>query len=145
GICGVCLLERDKRMYDVLHHQDGLYTLVVKDPSTSVPPTVIGSIVEYYYAPDNPERVIRKMAGSSVKIITLTITEGGYNFNPEDGSFKINDAAIQWDMTHPSTPKTVFGYLTAALKERKDHDLPVTIQSCDNIQHNGKMARDMLL
>src|SRR5690625_2150579 len=81
GICGVCLLERDKRMYDVLHHQDGLYTLVVKDPSNLAPPTVIGSIVEYYYAPDSPEKVIKKMADSAVKIITLTITEGGYNFN----------------------------------------------------------------
>ncbi len=144
GICGICLLERDKKMYDVLHRQDGLYTLVVKDPLTSAPPAVIGSIVEYYYAPDNPEKVIKKMADSAVKIITLTITEGGYNFNHEDGSFKIDDPDVQWDIAHPSTPKTVFGYLTAALKERKEHHLPVTIQSCDNIQHNGQRTRDML-
>ena len=27
GICGICLLERDKKMFDVLDSQDGLYTL----------------------------------------------------------------------------------------------------------------------
>jgi mannitol 2-dehydrogenase len=47
-------------------------------------------------------------------------------------------------MSHPDNPKTVFGYLTAVLKKRKQRDVPLTIQSCDNIQHNGAVAQKML-
>lgn len=145
GICGVALLERDQRIYDTLHQQDGLYTLMVRQPDGSLSASVIGAIVEYYFAPENPQRVIEKMASDAIKIITLTITEGGYNFDAATGEFKMNEPDIQWDLTHEDTPKTVFGYLTQALKRRKARNLPLTIQSCDNIQQNGDIAKKMLL
>lgn len=144
GICGICLLERDKKMFDVLESQDGLYTLVIKDPERKERPAVLGAIVEYYLAPSCPRKVIAKMADPSVRIITLTITEGGYNFDAKDNHFKLDDPSVQWDISHPDQPRTVFGYLTAALKKRKAERLPLTIQSCDNIQKNGEVAHRML-
>ena len=40
----------------------------------------------------------------------------------------------------------MYGYLTAALRKRRDAALPAfTVMSCDNIQHNGEVTRDMLL
>ena len=59
--------------------QDGLYTLVLKHGDGTYEPQVIGSIVEYLFAPDDPEAVIEKMAAPSTRIVSLTITEGGYN------------------------------------------------------------------
>jgi mannitol 2-dehydrogenase len=107
---------------------------------------VIGSITEYLFAPENPEAVLEKMADPDIKIITLTITEGGYNFSQTTGEFLIAEPAIQRDLNNPENPKTVFGYLAQALKRRRDRGRKgLTIQSCDNIQKNGDLLRRMLL
>ncbi|MGH3851539.1 MAG: mannitol dehydrogenase family protein, partial [Pseudonocardiaceae bacterium] len=60
GICGVGVLPSDCRMKNVMAAQDCLYTLVVKHPDGSFEPRVIGSIVEYLFAPDDPQAVIEK-------------------------------------------------------------------------------------
>src|ERR1700731_853174 len=79
GICGVGVMPADRRMRDVLTKQDCLYTLCVTEPDGAWTVRVIGSIVEYLYAPDDPEAVIEKLAGADTRIVSLTITEGGYN------------------------------------------------------------------
>ena len=66
-------------MKQALQAQNGLFTLVVKHGDGTYEPRVIGSIVEYLFAPDDPEAVIEKMAAESTRIVSLTITEGGYN------------------------------------------------------------------
>ena len=83
----------DLRMRDALVSQDCLYTLVLKAPDGSWTPRVIGSIVEYLYAPDDPEAVIEKMADPATKIVSLTVTEGGYNFSPVTGEFDADEPA----------------------------------------------------
>ena len=144
GICGVALLESDRKIYDVLSEQHGLYTLMIPNTDGSFSARVIGSIVELFYAPENPFAVIRKMADKSIRLITLTITEGGYNFTSE-GSFNWDNDAVLWDLQCPNQPKTVFGYLYAALKLRRDQSVGgLTIQSCDNMEHNGDVMRRML-
>ncbi|MDW5289773.1 mannitol dehydrogenase family protein [Formosa sp. PL04] len=145
GICGVALLDFDTKIYNTLKEQDGLYTLVVKELDGTLTKRVIGSIVECLYAPENPMQVIDKMANPDIKIITLTITEGGYNYNEATDAFDFDNPQIQYDIEHPNAPKTIFGYLTQALKRRKESDLAVTIQSCDNIKGNGDLAKRMLL
>jgi mannitol 2-dehydrogenase len=62
GICGVGVMPADRKMKEVLEAQDGLYTLVLKHSDGTYEPRVIGSIVEYLFAPDDPEAVIEKMA-----------------------------------------------------------------------------------
>ncbi|MDO6818422.1 mannitol dehydrogenase family protein [Zobellia sp. 1_MG-2023] len=146
GICGIALLDFDTKIYNTLKEQDGLYTLIVKELDGTLTKKIIGSIVEYLFAPENPTQVIEKMASADVKIITLTITEGGYNYNEATGAFDFTNPLIQHDLENPRAPKTIFGYLTQALKLRKEMGLPgCTIQSCDNIQGNGLMTQKMLL
>lgn len=145
GICGIALLESDRPNYTALTAQDGLYTLTVANPDGSSDTMVPGSLIEYLFAPDNPGAVFEKIAHPDIKIITLTITEGGYNFN-SSGEFLINEPLVQWDLKHPGQPKTVFGYLAIGLKRRKERSQNgLTIQSCDNIQKNGDLLKKMLL
>ncbi|CAM4148880.1 mannitol dehydrogenase family protein [Zobellia nedashkovskayae] len=145
GICGVGLREGDRHMADILKRQDHLYTLIVKHPDGKVETQVVGSIIDFMLSVDNPQAVIDKMADKDIKIVSLTITEGGYNFKPSNGEFDFDNADVKYDLANPETPKTVFGYLTAALRKRKNAGIPAfTVQSCDNIQHNGTMTAKML-
>lgn len=146
GICGIGLREGDRKIHDVLKNQDGLYTLIVKHPDGKTESQIIGSLIDFLLGVDNPGPVIERMADPSTKIVSLTITEGGYNFNPSTGEFDFENPDIRHELNHADSPKTIYGFLTASLKKRRDADLPAfTIMSCDNIQHNGDVARDMLL
>ena len=135
AICGVGVMPGDRRMRDVLAAQDGLYTLVVKAPDGSLTPRVIGSIREYLFAPEDPEAVVRKLADETVRIVSLTVTEGGYHFSiagGEDGLAPLPSAG----------PTSMFGLVTDALARRRHNGTPpFTIMSCDNIQGNGDAAR----
>ncbi len=146
GICGVGIMESDSRMYNVLKSQNSLFTLMIQESNGILKTRIIGSIVKNLFGPENPKTIIEKMADPDVKIISLTITEGGYNIDATTGSFITSAPDIQWDLHHKDHPKTIFGYLTQALKRRMDSGLPgVTILSCDNIQHNGNTCRKMLM
>lgn len=146
GICGIGLREADTKLSDILKKQDHLYTLMIKHPDGNIEPEVIGSIVDFEMGTTNPEKVIARIANADTKIVSLTITEGGYNFNPTTGKFNFDNPDIQHELRHPQDPKTIYGFLTEALKTRRDSGLPAfTVMSCDNIEHNGDMARKMLL
>lgn len=125
GICGVGVMPSDRRMKDVLDAQDGLYTLVLENPDGTRDARVIGAIVDYRYAPDDPESVIELLAAPTTKVVSLTITEGGYNVN----SVKPGDVSV-------------FGLVAEALARRRDRGIASpTIVSCDNIEGNGEVAR----
>jgi mannitol 2-dehydrogenase len=146
NICGIGLREADSKLHDIFKKQDHLYTLMVKHPNGKIKPEVIGSIVDFKMGIKNPEPVIAQMANADTKIVSLTITEGGYNFNPNTGEFNFDNPNIKHELQNPQNPKTIYGFLTAALKRRRDAGLPAfTILICDNIEHNGDMARKMLL
>src|SRR3712207_6293326 len=134
GICGVGVLASDARMRDVMREQDCLYTLVLKDPEGGWQPRVVGSLVEYLYAPDDPEAVVEKMADPATRIVSLTVTEGGYNFSPVTGEFDAQNAAVQADLQPGALPATTFGLVTEALVRRRERGIaPFTLMSCDNI------------
>ncbi|OZC52300.1 mannitol dehydrogenase [Rhodococcus sp. 06-621-2] len=142
GICGVGVLPGDRKMKDVMDAQDCLYTLALKHADGTWDTRVIGSIVEYLFAPDDPEAVIEKMAAESTRIVSLTITEGGYNFSATTGEFDAENPSIQADLKDGAVPSTTFGLVVAALARRKDRGLkPFTIMSCDNIEGNGHIAQ----
>jgi mannitol 2-dehydrogenase len=123
GICGVGVLPADRKMADVMAAQNGLYTLLLQNPDGTRDARVIGSIVDYRFAPEDPEAVIELLAAPSTRIIELTITEGGYNI---DGLDDVN----------------VFGLVVEALARRRDRGIASpTIVSCDNIEGNGEVAR----
>ncbi|WP_273444487.1 mannitol dehydrogenase family protein [Neolewinella agarilytica] len=146
GISGVGLRDGDRKINEVLHKQDSLYTLMVQHPDGKVDSQIIGALREYLLAIDHPELVVGKLAHPDTKIVSLTITEGGYNFNASTGEFNFENPDIQHELKHRDQPRTVFGYLTAALNARRAAGVKAfTVLSCDNIQHNGAMAKKMLL
>ncbi|MCC3298221.1 mannitol dehydrogenase family protein [Arthrobacter caoxuetaonis] len=144
GICGVGVLPADAAMKSVMDAQDCLYTLVLKNPDGTRAGRVIGSITEYLLAPEDPEAVIAKMASPQTRIVSLTITEGGYNFHHVTGEFDAGNPDVQADLAPGAVPATVFGLVTEALARRRDAGVPpFTVMSCDNIQGNGDVARRM--
>ncbi len=145
AITGVGVLPHDRRMQEVLTAQGGLYTLVVKHPDGSLEPRVIGSIIDYLFAPDDPGLVLDRLTDPATRIVSLTVTEGGYHVNQVTGEFDPDDAGIQADLQPGSVPRTVFGYLTEALGRRRSAGAePFVVMSCDNIQGNGEVAHRML-
>ena len=142
ALCGVGVLPSDIRMRDALSAQDGLYTLVVKDPDGTWSARVIGSLHQYLFAPDDPEAVVEKMAEAGVRIVSLTVTEGGYNVSPVTGEFLADTPGVVHDLTTGTAPTTSFGLVVEALVRRRARGLaPFTVMSCDNIAGNGDVAR----
>ncbi len=145
GERGVGLLPGDKRMAEALIPQDCLYTLVTRDADEDKA-RVVGSMTGYLFAPENRERALGALADADTRIVSLTITEGGYNFNQTTGAFEAANPAIQKDLETPSAPDTVFGYICEALDRRRKAGLtPFTVLSCDNLQGNGAIAKKMIL
>ena len=146
GIVGVGLMDRDREMYKALNKQEGLYTLVTQHPDGEVDSEIIGSIQEMYLATETPAKVIDLLASESTRIISLTITEGGYNFDANTGDFLFDTPDIKHDIDNPEHPKTVFGYLAASFSKRHQAGSKgVTVLSCDNVQHNGDMTKKGVL
>src|ERR1700758_389336 len=98
GICGVGVMPADRRMRDALAGQDGLYTLILEHPDGTREPRVVGSIVDFRYAPDDPDAVIELLASPATRIISLTVTEGGYNIRDGDGEFDTENPDVQRDL-----------------------------------------------
>jgi mannitol 2-dehydrogenase len=136
-------MPSDREMYEVLTRQDYLYTLVQKHSNGDYEARVIGSIVDYLYAPDDPEAVISRLADDSTRIVSLTITEGGYAIDDVTGRFNPQAPGIRADLDLERAPSTVFGLVSAALDRRRlSGRAPFTIMSCDNLQANGTLARE---
>lgn len=145
GVCGVGLLDADNRMRDALVPQDCLYTVVERSEQADRA-RVIGSMTEYLYAPENPQRVLDRLAAPEIRMITLTITEGGYFVDQVTGGFDERHPNIRHDLAHPTTPITGIGYLTEGLSLRRQRGVAAcTVLSCDNLPGNGDVARKMVL
>ena len=145
GIIGVGLLPQDERMRTVMDQQDCLYTLMEKDPDGSLRPRVVGAIVDYLFAPEDPEAVLARLTDPTTRIVSLTITEGGYHVNQTTGEFDSDDVDIQHDLQQGAVPRTAFGYIVEALRRRRaSGTAPFTVMSCDNVQANGEVARRMI-
>jgi len=144
AICGMGVLAADAHMRDTLKASDGLYTLVAKNPDGTRDVRVIGSIIDYVFAPDDPAAAVERLADPAIRIVSLTVTEGGYNFHHVTGEFDLDNAAVVADLAHPTEPATVFGLVCAGLKLRRERGItPFTVMSCDNIQENGHVAERM--
>ncbi len=143
GVCGASVLGSGRAMRDVLVAQDGLYTVVVKHADGRWEPRVVGSIVDYLLLADDPQRLVERLASPAIRIVSLTITEGGYNIDPSTDSFDETNPEVLGDLAHATAPSTVFGVVVEALARRRERGVPAfTVVSCDNIQANGAVARE---
>ena len=136
GVCGAMIMPQDERLYNALKSQNGRYTLTAFAPDGNVETGYIDSLVNVYWGIIEKEEIISKIASEDIRIITLTITEGGYDIETEN---------VHHDLTNPSDPRTAFGYVAEGLRRRMAAGLPVTILSCDNLQHNGHVAQNAFM
>ena len=146
GILGIGLMdvEGERAKARALQSQKGLYSLTIYPPEGASATSVIGSIVEYLHAPDDPEAVLARMSDPAIKLVTLTVTEGGYNTD-EKGRFKLEEPNVAHDLKS-AAPRTSFGFITEALRRRRESGVAAfTVMSCDNLRHNGHVIKTALL
>ena len=142
GIIGAGLREYDTFMRNDLLKQDCLTTLVQRDENTTNT-RVLQSMIDFIEV-DN-KLLVESLIKENIKIVSLTITEGGYYIDSY-GNFNIQNEEIQADIANPENPNTAFGILIKALKIRKEQGLkPFTLLTCDNIAHNGNVLRNVMI
>ena len=138
AITGAGVLPSDAAMRDKLAAQDYLTTVVEQDNNRSgarVTAPMTGMLPV-----GDPAAIIAGLADPKIRIVSMTITEGGY-FIDAAGKFNPDHPAIAADGANPEQPKTVFGLIVAGLKARRAAGIaPFTVMSCDNIPHNGKVT-----
>src|SRR5690606_20662905 len=119
------LLPHDRSMADALRAQDHLYTFTTKG-SDARESAVIGSIVDYVLAADDPSAAIDRIGADETAIVSMTVTESGYD-----------DTARN---------QRTFDVIAAGLAARRLAGRNgVTILSCDNLPGNGDAARRCVL
>lgn len=132
-------------MRDALEPQDLLYTVVQRDPAGDEA-RVVGAMTRYLFGPDDPSAVVRALAHPRTRLVTLTVTGDGYKIDPATGLADGQDEEVLADLLEPDAPRTVLGYLTAALRERRRAGAPpLTLMSCDNLPRNGEALRRALV
>ena len=145
AIIGAGVRPYDEAQRLKLAAQDHLTTLIELDPSgTSA--EVVGSMIDYLPVTEGNTALIDRMAQSDIRIVALTVTEGGYYIDPATKTFDAAHPDIVHDAAHPEAPKTAFGAMVAALRMRRDSGVgPFTGQSCDNLQGNGRILRQTVV
>lgn len=145
GIIGAGVRAFDEVQRQKMAAQDYLTTLIELDPSGKSA-EVVGSMIDYIPVEEGNGPLIQRMASPDIRIVSLTVTEGGYFIDPSTKGFDARHPDIQFDAENPSTPRTVFGAIVAALKLRRDNGVdPFTGQSCDNLQGNGAILRQTVV
>ena len=140
AIVGAGTRPADQRMRDALGPQDWLSTVVDLDPA-GLSARVSGPMIDF--VPPDSAQLVDRLADPSIRIVSLTITEGGYYIDGNAGSFDAGHPDISNDIERRDRPQTVFGILIASLKRRRDAGVPpFTVMSCDNVPHNGTVARE---
>ena len=145
GLVGAGVRQADEGMRQKLMAQDWLTTVVEQEADVSTA-RVTAPMIDHMKIGDS-HAIVAKLGDPAIKIVSLTITEGGYYIDP---------ATQRFDPTHPdiaadakdllTQPRTVFGLILAGLKRRRDHGVePFTVMSCDNIPGNGHVTQNAVV
>jgi len=141
AILGAGVRAYDAQMRDRLKAQDCLTTLIELDPAGKSA-EIVGSMIDYVPIEEGQEPLIARMADPAIRIVAMTVTEGGYYLDPVSRGFDAEHPDIRHDAAHPDRPKTAFGAIVAALSRRRAAGTgPFTGQSCDNLPGNGDTLR----
>ncbi|MEM6382810.1 MAG: mannitol dehydrogenase family protein [Pseudomonadota bacterium] len=145
AIIGAGVRPYDTKMRSALLEQDCLTTLIELDPSATSA-EIVGSMSDYAPVEDGNGALIAQLSDPFIRIVSLTVTEGGYYIDPATGAFDWQDPDIQHDAANPAAPRTAFGAIIAALRLRKDAGVgPFSVLSCDNLQGNGAIVRQTIV
>lgn len=145
AIVGAGVRPADVQQRERLKGQDYLTTLIELDPSGRSA-EVSGSMIDFVEVEETNASLIARMAEPDIRIVSLTVTEGGYFIDPASGGFDGSHPEIVHDARNPDTPKTAFGAMIAALRIRRNNGVkPFTGLCCDNLQDNGAILRRTLV
>ena len=167
---GVGVLDFDIKMRDYLKDNDFVYPVVSRIGETPETMTMhvhdVSTLRDMILSFENPAAAVRLLASPTTKIVSLTITEFGYRVPINEGDRALvrfalegalgDEGAAEGDADEadarvaeeaPETRRaTVFGIALAALASRRRRGLrPFTIMSCDNLPHNGEVAKRRVL
>ncbi|MEV8465168.1 mannitol dehydrogenase family protein [Fluviibacterium sp. DFM31] len=145
AIVGAGVRPYDAVMREKFLAQDCLTTLIELDPSGSSA-EVIGSMIDYLPISEGNAPLIARMVDPAIRIVALTVTEGGYYVDPATSAFDGAHPDMQHDAANPRTPHTAFGAVIEALRQRRDTGIgPFTGLSCDNLLANGRVMRQTVV
>ncbi|RFB76398.1 mannitol dehydrogenase family protein [Methylovirgula sp. 4M-Z18] len=141
ALVGAGVLPSDHVVREKLKDQDYLTTVVEQEANKSEA-RITAAMIDYV-EPQNAAAIIARLADPSTRIVSMTVTEGGYFIDPASGKFNPSHPDMVHDSAHPDAPKTVFGLILAGLKACRDKGLPpFTVMSCDNIPGNGHVTEN---
>ncbi len=145
AIIGAGVRPNDEQQRERLAAQDYLTTLIELDPAGRAA-EVIGPMIGFVPVQEGNAPLIAQMADPAIRIVALTVTEGGYYIDPVTKGFDAAHPDIVHDAANPDVPRTAFGAMIAALRQRRDAGAgPFTGQSCDNLQGNGAILRQTVV
>jgi mannitol 2-dehydrogenase len=141
ALVGAGVRATDEDMRRKLLGQD-YYTTVVEQEADRTSARVTGAMIDFLPVGD-VAAVSEALADPKVRIVSLTVTEGGYYIDPASQRFDAAHPDIVADSANPEAPRTVFGLILLGLQLRKERGLqPFTVMSCDNIPGNGHVTQN---
>jgi len=139
AIIGAGVMPGDEVMRQTLKEQDYLTTVVEQDNELSAA-RVTGAMIDFI-PPGDRASLLARLADPSTRIVSLTVTEGGYMIDPATQMFDPQHLAIQHDAAEPLNPTSAFGLILRGLAMRREMGIaPFTVMSCDNVPHNGAVT-----
>ena len=145
AIIGAGVRPYDEAQRKKMAAQDYLTTLIQLDPG-NVSAEVTGSMIDYVPIEEGNGPLIAQMTDPAIRIVAMTVTEGGYYIDPATKGFDADHPDIRHDAANPDRPRTAFGAIVAALARRRAEGTgPFTLQSCDNLQGNGAILRQTVV
>ncbi|MBS7541231.1 mannitol dehydrogenase family protein [Ancylobacter lacus] len=144
AILGAGVRPADGRMREALLAQGCLSTVIELDP-TGHSARRVGAMIGFIPVEDGNAALIAAMSRPDIRIVSLTVTEGGYFLDPA-GKLDTEAADIRADAANPAAPQTAFGAILAALAARRVAGVPpFTVMSCDNLPGNGHVTRQVVV
>lgn len=141
GIIGFA--NRSRAVVDPMARQDGLYSVLeLSDAGTRA--DVVDVHRGFGVMAEDPEAVVREIADPHRRILTLTVSEGGYSVSARTGRLDVDHPALRADLEDPAHPRTVIGLLARGLARRALSGEPFAVLPCDNVSSAGTTAQAMV-
>jgi mannitol 2-dehydrogenase len=145
AIIGAGVRAGDAKMRAALAEQDYMSSVIELSPG-NLSARLIGAMVDFVPVEDGNGALIAAMSDPAIRIVSLTVTEGGYFTDPNTGTFSPDHDDIRHDAAHPEAPRTAFGAIARALHNRRKAGVPpFTVMCCDNLPHNGHVTHDAVV
>ena len=143
GIVGVA--SHNPRIVEALRAQDGLYSILQLTPEGESA-GIVDVHRRFAVAAQDPDGVVGLIAEPRHRILTLTVSEGGYHRDARTGGLDRADPGIAADLAGEGPgPVTSIGLVARGLMRRfADGGAPLTVLSCDNMLSAGDRTRSLV-